>query len=1013
MAQLKKSSQSKKRGATGSSGLSAPAAKKSKVESNDKRRAVPVTAKVVPVVESEVSDEEDWEDEQELESGDEQVNEGPLTAKAPKDPQEGHKAQKELQAQRRASKPHSALLVEAKRVWALARKIDIPRAERQKHIEELMNVLRGNVQDIVFKHDASRIVQTLVKYGGQKERDEVAAELKGKYRDLAQNKYGKGGLRAALEHAAPERRKRILASVAETLMQIFNNPDKGAVSHSIVHRVLWEYLNELTLLEDSDKEDVERLRRELFDTCQELLAEMVHTKDGSRAVREFIARGTDRKQIIKTLKPHIEKICGDEEAQLVLFTIFDLVETPRHFTPALLRTISQTDFAQGTTSKKDPEIRRAELRAAASPGMVKAIEDDAEALVRDRGASVFVGEVMLFAQGALDALLSPISSPYAPPDPESDLSDPTITTHILNLSHASRLYKTLVQGGHYNQQTKSIERSEQAPKSVPKKFMYVAGKENVVSMALGEGGFIVAEVVGKLKDEGDYDDLKEIRSWFKKDARDKLGKGDIRGSWGGGGVLSIQLIVCLAKGGCSRLYTMVVKLKASAYHDYSSPGAGAYQKRVIRYHPSLKVQRPTIPYACTCLSMALNSRVHWTNPGLETVQPTLFHSTDEVGGMTNDQHSYLHNYFYTFSPRPVEGSDVLCYTHRSQGDVSTAPVDADMRSSDAYPSPDWYFAPLSNSEASSGEPKNHSTVTVIKIFCTRCVLLMAQRAHHSMPPRMKPNIISPTVDLNDNPVKIQQRAHSIARYLALAYTPNKPVAIVAGALYMLAACAMLAWFSRHRDASGSLIDFLFIAYSDDLHNMSLYAAMDYLILISISFFLFGAYTLLGRLAVHLDAVELLVIKPDLLTNLLMASSALDIIKVGSKLIIAGILVQFVGLAVYLGLLINFVYRIWSRRKEQWNNRPNGFLGNWLGVAAMTGVCCQNLMIPLIYRVTAIGLGRNGALSRKEYYFYTSEVMTLWGGVLVIFLMAWPPRIFSRPCAKGQMTELSLISSGSK
>ncbi|KAF8703653.1 RTA1 like protein, partial [Rhizoctonia solani] len=282
--------------------------------------------------------------------------------------------------------------------------------------------------------------------------------------------------------------------------------------------------------------------------------------------------------------------------------------------------------------------------------------------------------------------------------------------------------------------------------------------------------------------------------------------------------------------------------------------------------------------------------------------------------------------------------------------------------------------------------------------------------------------------------------HSIARHLALAYTPNKPVAIAAGALYMLAACAMLAWFSRHRGyymlpfVFGAILYglglFLRIPYSDDLHNMSLYAAMDYLILISISFFLFGVYTLLGRLAVHLDAVELLVIKPDLLTNLLMgyqfaaflltaigggmkASSTLDIIKVGSKLIIAGILVQFVGLAVYLGLLINFVYRIWSRRKEQWNNRPNGFLGNWLGVTAMTGVCCQNLMIPLIYRVTAIGLGRNGALSRKEYYFYTSEVMTLWGGVLVIFLMVWPPRIFSRPCAKGQVTELYLINSGSK
>jgi pumilio homology domain family member 6 len=43
----------------------------------------------------------------------------------------------------------------------------------------------------VFKHDASRIVQSVVKYGGQKERDEIAGELKGSYRELSQNKYSK------------------------------------------------------------------------------------------------------------------------------------------------------------------------------------------------------------------------------------------------------------------------------------------------------------------------------------------------------------------------------------------------------------------------------------------------------------------------------------------------------------------------------------------------------------------------------------------------------------------------------------------------------------------------------------------------------------------------------------------------------------------------------------------------------------------------------------------------------
>ena len=57
-----------------------------------------------------------------------------------------------------------------------------------------MDVMRGKVKDVVFKHDASRIVQTVVKWGGQKERDEVAVELKGKYKELAQNKYSKVSL---------------------------------------------------------------------------------------------------------------------------------------------------------------------------------------------------------------------------------------------------------------------------------------------------------------------------------------------------------------------------------------------------------------------------------------------------------------------------------------------------------------------------------------------------------------------------------------------------------------------------------------------------------------------------------------------------------------------------------------------------------------------------------------------------------------------------------------------------
>ena len=44
----------------------------------------------------------------------------------------------------------------------------------------------------------------------------------------------------------------------------FNNPDKGAVAHAIVHRAAWEYLAAVSELED--EAEAEKLRRELFET---------------------------------------------------------------------------------------------------------------------------------------------------------------------------------------------------------------------------------------------------------------------------------------------------------------------------------------------------------------------------------------------------------------------------------------------------------------------------------------------------------------------------------------------------------------------------------------------------------------------------------------------------------------------------------------------------------------------------------------------------------------------------
>lgn len=104
-----------------------------------------------------------------------------------------HAAQRVLTHQRRAAKPHSSLLADAKRAWSLAQQKTISKKERAAHIASLMEIVHGMIQDIVFKHDASRIVQTIVKWGSQAQRTQVATELQGRFKELAESKYSKVG----------------------------------------------------------------------------------------------------------------------------------------------------------------------------------------------------------------------------------------------------------------------------------------------------------------------------------------------------------------------------------------------------------------------------------------------------------------------------------------------------------------------------------------------------------------------------------------------------------------------------------------------------------------------------------------------------------------------------------------------------------------------------------------------------------------------------------------------------
>jgi pumilio family protein 6 len=100
------------------------------------------------------------------------------------------------------------------------------------------------------------------------------------------------------------------------------------------------------------------------------------------------------------------------------------------------------------------------------------------------------------------------------------LASPSISDpHPIDLPPTSRLYKALLQGGHYNHTTKTVERVPSTAwdsSAFADKFVRVVGQEPTVAMCVGNGNgaFIVAELCeALLRGEQTYGRQK-VKAWF-------------------------------------------------------------------------------------------------------------------------------------------------------------------------------------------------------------------------------------------------------------------------------------------------------------------------------------------------------------------------------------------------------------------------------------------------------------------------------------------------------------------
>lgn len=149
-----------------------------------------------------------------------------------------HAKQKAITQERKAAKPNADLIARAKQIWErLRRKTNVPREERKQLVEELYGIITGRISDFVFKHDAVRTIQTALKYATVEQRKQIARELQGKYRNLAESRYAKFLLGKMLVHGDEEIRDMIIPEFYGHVRRLMRHPEASWILDDIYRTV--------------------------------------------------------------------------------------------------------------------------------------------------------------------------------------------------------------------------------------------------------------------------------------------------------------------------------------------------------------------------------------------------------------------------------------------------------------------------------------------------------------------------------------------------------------------------------------------------------------------------------------------------------------------------------------------------------------------------------------------------------------------------------------------------------
>jgi pumilio family protein 6 len=145
---------------------------------------------------------------------------------------------KRARLERQLSKKHGEVLVEAKLIWNKVREKSRSAESRATLVTRLLELLTGKMLDVADRHDAARVMQSIVQYGNDAQCAAVAAELEHKLCDLSKKPHARFVVMRLLKHAPKALRAKLLKEFEGQAVALGTNARAALVLEFAYDKVL-------------------------------------------------------------------------------------------------------------------------------------------------------------------------------------------------------------------------------------------------------------------------------------------------------------------------------------------------------------------------------------------------------------------------------------------------------------------------------------------------------------------------------------------------------------------------------------------------------------------------------------------------------------------------------------------------------------------------------------------------------------------------------------------------------